>query len=420
MTKILQYGRGVALYVLLAVAIALSVWSFVRSDQYRQRSIEILHQTFEVQWRASQIREKTILVVSYLDGAEASGRADDRLETEVNFLRFNIRTLLDLDYTPAILYPRDIGLLRNMMETVEGRLAPEVQAGRYSDALATAMSIRRDIVAVSGTAVSHSQSLSDEAIVDAAVEQNHYQFALAITVVIVIFLFIHHRSLIARREDEHLRSFSALFGHITRSRIAPLRLILNRLSDESELDRSSVELAQRAVQELVAINEELVRIAYAGSSALSKADSRPEPLAAVLDAVVKAHDRSDIRLDVEEDAKAVLVPASEFHVLLDELVVNAKKAVASRDGPVITLAARVKRDWLLRRKLFLRVSDNGGGMPPDVLSSATTLFFSTRGGSHVGLGLASCAAILKAMGGKLRLDSAPDAGTTVRITYPMR
>lgn len=288
MTKILQYGRGVALYVLLAVAIALSVWSFLRSDQYRERSIEILHETFEVQWRSSQIREKMALLVGYLELAEATGETKDRLEPEVNFLRFNIRTLLELEYTPAILYPRDIGLLRNMLETVDRQLAPEIRSRQYSDALATALSIRQDILAVSGTAVSHSQSLSDEAIIDAHVEQNHYQFALALAVVIIIFLFVHHRSLIARREDEHLRSFSALFGHITRSRIAPLRLILNRLSDESSLDRPTVEVAQRAVQELVAINEELVRIAYAGSSAASKSDSRPAPLSAVLDAVVPA------------------------------------------------------------------------------------------------------------------------------------
>lgn len=118
--------------------------------------------------------------------------------------------------------------------------------------------------------------------------------------------------------------------------------------------------------------------------------------------------------------KVALVPASEFQVLIDELIVNAKKAMASCTGPLITIKARVKYGWPLRRRLVVQVSDNGAGMEPDVLADATTLFFSTRGGSHVGLGLSSCAAILKAMGGRLHLESAPGAGTNARITYPLR
>lgn len=417
--KLLRYWRGATLYMLLAAALAVSAFSFIRTDQYRERSTEILHQAYEVQWRASQIREKAAIVRGYLENAVDTGEVKGRLLPEIDVLAFNIRTLLELNYTPTFFFPRDVARLNAMAKVIEDDLRPGIEAGRYDGALQNALSIHKDALAVSGTAVSHSKSLSDEAIIGAGAEMNRYQFALALTVVAIIFIFVHHRSLIAQREDEHLRSFSALFGHITRSRIAPLRLILNRLGDDATLDQTSVKLAQQSVQELIAANEELVRIAYAGSKPSSHADSRREPLASVLDTIIRAHD-SFIHYEADEGALAVLVPASEFHVLIDELIVNAEKAVASRDNPKITIRARVTRDWLLRRRLVLVVSDNGTGMSSAVLANATTLFFSTRGGSHVGLGLSSCPAILKAMGGRLHLESTPDVGTTVSIIYPLK
>lgn len=56
-------------------------------------------------------------------------------------------------------------------------------------------------------------------------------------------------------------------------------------------------------------------------------------------------------------------------------------------------------------------------MTPEVLTQAMDLFFLTRAGTHVGLGLGSCVAIMEAMAGQITIESTPDVGTIVHVTY---
>ncbi|WP_457301073.1 hypothetical protein [Phyllobacterium sp. P5_D12] len=60
--------------------------------------------------------------------------------------------------------------------------------------------------------------------------------------------------------------------------------------------------------------------------------------------------------------RAVNVPASQFHLLLDELVLNAINAVAGRTDPIIAITGTVRRRFMRRSQLILIISDNGGGM----------------------------------------------------------
>jgi two-component system OmpR family sensor kinase len=72
----------------------------------------------------------------------------------------------------------------------------------------------------------------------------------------------------------------------------------------------------------------------------------------------------------------------------------------------------------------VEVVDHGGGMAPDVAARAFERFYRAdpsrsrhRGGS--GLGLAIVDAVVGAHGGAVSIDSAPGAGTTVRIALPL-
>lgn len=61
----------------------------------------------------------------------------------------------------------------------------------------------------------------------------------------------------------------------------------------------------------------------------------------------------------------------------------------------------------------LRVIDNGCGMSPEVLERTFEPFFSTKGGT--GLGLSSSAAIVREMGGAVSVDTVPGKGTTLKV-----
>jgi two-component system, cell cycle sensor histidine kinase and response regulator CckA len=68
----------------------------------------------------------------------------------------------------------------------------------------------------------------------------------------------------------------------------------------------------------------------------------------------------------------------------------------------------------------LTVSDSGIGMSAEVLRQALEPFFTTKGSSHgTGLGLSSVQAIVSGAGGRVDLDSAPGAGTTVSVWLPL-
>jgi PAS domain S-box-containing protein len=71
------------------------------------------------------------------------------------------------------------------------------------------------------------------------------------------------------------------------------------------------------------------------------------------------------------------------------------------------------------RAVVVEVADTGTGIPPGVLDRVFDPFFTTKEGEGTGLGLAICKRIVTDHKGTIAVDSAPGAGTTVRITLPV-
>ena len=134
---------------------------------------------------------------------------------------------------------------------------------------------------------------------------------------------------------------------------------------------------------------------------------------------IETHHAVKPQLDIEQAAREALVPASQFHLLIDELVRNAVNAVGQEPEPLILIKANVRRRLLRGPLLVLVVTDNGIGMNASTLTKAKEPFFSTKAGVHVGLGLTNCVEMVRTMAGTLRMTSVAGAGTTVRITYSL-
>src|SRR3546814_5760518 len=67
----------------------------------------------------------------------------------------------------------------------------------------------------------------------------------------------------------------------------------------------------------------------------------------------------------------------------------------------------------------LRVTDNGCGMPPDIISRALMPYFTTKDPKvHKGLGLTTAYSIVTQSGGYLFIDSDGYAETQVRLFFP--
>jgi PAS domain S-box-containing protein len=121
-----------------------------------------------------------------------------------------------------------------------------------------------------------------------------------------------------------------------------------------------------------------------------------------------------IRLDLRPgDVPPVTIDPRLLERLLHNLVQNARDAMP--DGGTITLTTGQAADG----HATIAVTDDGRGMPPDVLQRAFEPFFSTKVGSRTaGLGLATAHGVVSQAGGDLSLTSEVGRGTTALIRLP--
>jgi signal transduction histidine kinase len=98
------------------------------------------------------------------------------------------------------------------------------------------------------------------------------------------------------------------------------------------------------------------------------------------------------------------------------LLLNSGQALTDPNKG-ITIATQYREN---ADHLFIRVTDEGVGIPPQHLDQVLNPFFTTkRDSGGLGLGLSTCSAIIKDHGGQIRFDSSPGEGTTVWVTLPV-
>jgi signal transduction histidine kinase len=90
----------------------------------------------------------------------------------------------------------------------------------------------------------------------------------------------------------------------------------------------------------------------------------------------------------------------------------------SAPGQTIVLAALRRDD-----EIIFKVSDQGSGIPPDLLEQVFERFKTQRTGSRhrgVGLGLSIVRSLVELHGGRVLIDSVQGEGTTVTCIFPAR
>ncbi len=117
----------------------------------------------------------------------------------------------------------------------------------------------------------------------------------------------------------------------------------------------------------------------------------------------------------------------QFEQVLMNLVVNARDAMPE-GGDIeiatenLTLDKPLNRDRAVvapGRYVAVKVTDEGSGIPPDLLAKIFEPFFTTkRAGEGTGLGLSTAYGIIKQSGGFIFADSSPGAGSTFTLLMP--
>jgi len=111
------------------------------------------------------------------------------------------------------------------------------------------------------------------------------------------------------------------------------------------------------------------------------------------------------------DMPLLPLDSSILAAIVHNLVTNAIQA-----APQGKVAVNVSHDER-RKRLVLRVADNGVGMSDDVLQECRNLFFTTKP-NGTGIGLTLCDRAVRAAGGTMTIESAKGKGTVITLSIP--
>ena len=214
--------------------------------------------------------------------------------------------------------------------------------------------------------------------------------------------------------------FNTLLTVIT----ATSELVLNRLAPDDPLVpdlaeiRSAGERGAALVAQLMAFSRQQIL--------------RPRVLDPVV--LVQSLERSLMRLvgahihcvlELPPVSTRIRVDPGQFEQVLLNLVINARDAM--RQGGTLAVGLREedapaehKARFPMGRCVHLWVRDTGIGMTPEVQRRAFEPFFTTKGTEGgTGLGLSTVYGIVEQSGGVVWPESAPGAGTTFHLLFPV-
>ena len=207
-------------------------------------------------------------------------------------------------------------------------------------------------------------------------------------------------------------------AHEIKNPLTPIRLgvqHLRRAFGRPDFERVLDQNVTRILTEIDRLDEIARAFSRYGGAPETRAPAIPTNVAAIVRDVVELETLGEShvvwRCVTDGDLPDALARPDELREVLLNLFENARLA----DARSVTATARAMRadDGVLH--VCIDVIDDGSGIPDSVLPRIFEPHFSTRT-SGSGLGLAISRRMIESWGGAVTIESAPGAGTTVRVT----
>jgi len=139
-----------------------------------------------------------------------------------------------------------------------------------------------------------------------------------------------------------------------------------------------------------------------------------------------------LQLNLTEAEDTVFIDPAQLEQIVMNLVLNARDAMASKGGGVLTIATErsaytpdalpaLEREELHPGEYVrLLVEDTGAGIPEEIRERIFEPFFSTKGVGNTGLGLATVYGIVRQNKGFITVESEVGVGTRFTVCLPVR
>ena len=233
---------------------------------------------------------------------------------------------------------------------------------------------------------------------------------------VIVFDDITH--LIRAQRDAAWSEVARRLAHEIKNPLTPIQLSAERLQTglREKLNSDSQELLNRATATIVNQVSELKGMV----NEFSQYARSPAPVFEVLNLsdlirqVSDLYDHSKLNFTVNNSNQDLFISGdkTKLRQLIHNLLQNAEQAVASVDEP----AVNIQTDDL-GKTVRVRVTDNGGGFPKELIKKAFEPYVTTKL-KGTGLGLAIVKKIVEEHNGKIRIANHQDSGAIIEVTLP--
>lgn len=122
----------------------------------------------------------------------------------------------------------------------------------------------------------------------------------------------------------------------------------------------------------------------------------------------------DVEFNFNHDDRSVMCDEVRIRQVILNICKNAIEAMENVECPFLEIKTNIDE---LANEILISITDNGEGIPKEIISKLGTPFFTTKK-NGTGLGLNACFQIVKEHEGRIDIKSELDVGTTFDIILP--
>lgn len=226
--------------------------------------------------------------------------------------------------------------------------------------------------------------------------------------------------LLAQSERESAwREMARQVAHEIKNPLTPMKLNIQYLQQALKNNHPDVKsLVDKVTASLVEQMDNLAYIASEFSNFAKMPEARAEELvpSEILNkaAELYANDGSvHVKIVVDDESLHIIADRSQLIRVFTNILENAKQAIPETRKGIIDIHVGKENDHV-----SIRITDNGVGMPNDVVQKIFQPYFTTKS-SGTGLGLAMTRKIIEFWKGNIWFETKEGVGTTFFITLPL-